>query len=117
MVLALVMCGYTMVAQNMLKDVPHEEDPPLAIEKIDTNFDEMKIFTANGELNVSYEYPEMGTVKVQLFDITGREILNESKEKSSTKFEFKQDVSSLPASIYVVRIYQDKKKITRKLYI
>lgn len=115
--LALVMCGYTIVAQSMLKDVPHEEEPPLAVEKIDTNFDELKIFAVSGELNVSYEYPEMGIVKVQLFDIAGREILNESSEKSSTKFEFKHDVKSLPASIYVVRIYQDKKMVTRKLYI
>ena len=114
---AFVMSGYTIVAQSSLKDLPHEDPPPLAVEQLDKDIDELKIYASNGDLNISFEYAEMGKVKVQLFDVAGREIVNESVDKNSNKFEFKHDVSNLPKSVYIVRILQDKKKITRKLYI
>lgn len=108
----------SVMAQSTNKNLKAEDNPPiLAIEKIDNNFEDLKIFSNSEELKISYEYSQMGTVKIQLFDITGREIMNESKEKNSSKFEYSYDVNSLPASIYVVRIFQDNKKITKKLYI
>ncbi|MEA3446490.1 MAG: T9SS type A sorting domain-containing protein [Bacteroidota bacterium] len=116
MMTGIMLCGFTIMAQA-LSNVPPEEDPPLAVEKIDANFDELKIYTVGSDLKISYEYPEMGNVRIQLFDIAGREIINVRKQKTSTKFEFKHEVKSLPSSIYIVRIFQDNKKITRKLYI
>ena len=74
---AFIMTGYTVIAQNTLKDVP-QEDPPLAVEKLDVKFDELKIFTSNGELNVSYVYPKFGNVTIEVFDIAGREIVHEN---------------------------------------
>ena len=115
-ILVMAMCGYTVVAQSSSKNLS-EVDPPLAVEHLDTQFQDLKIYSIQKELKISYEHPGMGTVKVQLFDVTGRELLYESQQKETDKFEFTHNVSTLPSSIYIVRIVQDNMKITRKLYI
>ncbi len=112
-----IVFGGTIVAQTTYSNMPPEENPPLAVEKIDKSFDKLKIFAVNGELTISYEYPENGKVKIRMFDISGKEIMNKNIEKSTRKFELKHDVKSLSSSIYIVRILQDNKLITRKLYI
>ena len=117
MAAGFMLFSVSVVAQTNGNSLKAEENPVLAIEKIEKNLEELKIFANSGELKISYEYPMMGNVKIQLFDVAGREIMNKSKEKKSSKFEFSHDVSSLPASVYIVRILQDNKKITRKLYI
>ncbi|NJB86503.1 hypothetical protein GGR26_002271 [Lewinella marina] len=55
---------------------------------------------SRGEINLSWESPFTGTVEVQVFDLTGREVHRTRLEKATTFIEAQLDLPHLPQGSY-----------------
>ena len=113
--------SYTLIAQSKgdlkIDVVDPNEDVPLAIDDQKVKFDELKIYSSNGELKISFTNDLQGKVLFQLYDITGRKLSSEEKIKSNSKMEYSSNISSLPHSFYIVRLTQGNKQSSKKIYL
>ncbi len=59
---------------------------------------------AKSETNIKVTLPSLAKVSIIVFDITGRNVIMETLEPSSTEHTFSLNVSSLKSGIYLVRV-------------
>jgi len=60
----------------------------------------------NGMLNISLQMVKGGNATFRLVDLTGREVMNYSREVSATQTE-ELDLSTLPSGIYLIQVTTD----------
>lgn len=71
------------------------------------------------ELTLSVEMPRTATVKLELWDMTGKKaiVLSKSKKLSVGKNQLKYSLAKLPAGIYILQLSTDKIRKTTRIII
>ena len=59
---------------------------------------------AQSEVTLNYVSPAQGEATVQIFDMTGREVLNRKEKKETDKFKKTYDVSTLASGTYSLQV-------------
>lgn len=105
-------CG---AMDNMVSVQPAEHDSPLGFLPATEINQAVKIYPnpTSGELNISLsDFPEMQQISVQIFNLTGSEILEQSITGNGIH---KFSVTELPVGVYFIRITGGNKTLTGKL--
>ncbi|MBL0020560.1 MAG: T9SS type A sorting domain-containing protein [Bacteroidetes bacterium] len=69
----------------------------------------------SGNLEIKFEAPATGLVKIVFFDALGKEIRAESIRKTATQFETSLDLSNLASGPYFLRVMMGNVALTRKV--
>ena len=70
---------------------------------------------AGKEINLHFESVSMGQVKVQLFDILGKEVIKTDFNKNQPTLNRKLNLSGLPRGIYILKIGNEQKQYINKI--
>ena len=89
---------------------------PVGIKTKD-NFKKLRIHSKDGIVFLSIENESNSDVKINIFDITGKLVKNENIKKSKSIVTRSYNFSSKAKSIYIVKVFQDKQVIAKKVYI
>ena len=119
-ILVVLFTGTGLLAQNGFREEfiepPIENPSPSSLDEI-LGFDNLKIFFVSGILNLNFTNNSYGEVVIQIFDMSGKEIVKKKEEKRNSQFSFQHDSSALPKSLYIVRLTLDKSQTSRKVYL
>ena len=71
----------------------------------------------SGSLNIQFNSRNQGTVKVTLFDVKGRTILQRDFENVGTSFTKSMDLESVANGIYIVKIQEGSYSSSKKILL
>lgn len=95
-------------------------DTPNAIndnENSPTGISGLKAYYSAGMINISFEKPASEIVKIEIYDLTGRLIINDIAPCTELKTARTYSVSSLSNGLYIVRVSSSTQVFSRKFFV
>ena len=100
------MCGTVYDEMDLVIDSFCIDKTPLGVNAPTTLFYPLKIVPnpVTDSFKIIYNAPNIGEVKITIFDLNGKLIDSKKAQKNEAEFTFKYDASKLPSAIYSVEV-------------
>lgn len=102
---------------NLKEEVIDPNEEPLGIETSELSFDDLKIYSHNGELKINFSNDVNGKIKYEVYNLIGNQLISEEEQKTGTEMKFRTQISNLPKSVYIVRLSQGNHMVSRKVQL
>lgn len=97
-------------------------DTPNAISDNDNNLNPdgitgLKAYYSGGMINISFEKPSSVNVKIEIYDLSGRLIINDIAPCTELKIARTYSVKSFSNGLYIVQVSSSTQVFSRKFFV